>query len=110
MYKTLSGKEPAAAILEDVEKRAKVNPAKLVIVQVGDNPASTSYVNMKVKRAAKVGMQAEIKRLPESAKESDLLALVDELGREEGDRCHRSGKGRRWLHLNQHGKACPWYG
>jgi len=83
MYRTLSGNEPAAAILEDVVERAKETPAKLVIVQVGENPASTSYVSMKVKRATKVGMAAEVRRLPESAEESELLALVEGLNKDD---------------------------
>lgn len=79
MHRTLSGTEPASAILEDVVERAKDTPAKLVIVQVGEDPASTSYVNMKVKGAKRVGMKAEVRRLPESAEEPELLGLVDEL-------------------------------
>ena len=45
MYKILSGKEPAAAVIESVKERlAKLDSVKLVIVQVGENPASTTYV------------------------------------------------------------------
>jgi methylenetetrahydrofolate dehydrogenase (NADP+)/methenyltetrahydrofolate cyclohydrolase len=81
MYKTLSGTEPAAAILEDVRQRiAKLDTEhrtpKLVIVQVGENPASNVYVGMKIKRATSIGMEAEAKKLPEQATENDLLALV----------------------------------
>jgi methylenetetrahydrofolate dehydrogenase (NADP+)/methenyltetrahydrofolate cyclohydrolase len=84
MYKTLFGTEPAAAILEDVKERiAKLanrtpdtgNP-KLVIIQVGDNPASNSYVGMKIKKATALGMQAEARKLPEQVTENELLELV----------------------------------
>lgn len=79
MYKVLSGSEPAAAILEDVKMRiAKLETGncKLVIVQVGDNPASTTYVGMKIKRATSIGMHAEVKKFPEGTTEEELLELV----------------------------------
>lgn len=79
MYKVLSGAEPAAAILEDVKSRIRkleTGNCKLVVVQVGENPASTTYVGMKIKKAEAIGMEAEAKKLPEQATENDLLALV----------------------------------
>ncbi len=83
MYKVLSGKEPAAAILEDVKRRIKGRAPKLVIVQVGKDPASTLYVNMKVKKAESIGVRAEARRLPESAKQEELLELVGKLNKDD---------------------------
>ena len=81
MYKVLSGTELAAAILEEVKMRiAKLETRnrtpKLAIIQVGDNPASTSYVNSKIKKAKEIGMQAEARKLPEQTTENELLQLV----------------------------------
>ena len=81
MYKVLSGVEPSAAILEDVKARiGKLQPGnrkpKLVVVQVGDNPASTTYVGMKIKRASALGMLAEAKKLGVETTEKELLDLV----------------------------------
>jgi len=81
MYKTLSGKEPAEAVLEDVRKRIAMLPRypKLVIVQAGEDPASTIYVRNKVKSAESVGMNAEVIKLPETIKEAELLELIKKL-------------------------------
>jgi len=81
MYKTLSGKEPAEAVLEDVRKRIAKLPRypKLVIVQAGEDPASTIYVRNKVKSAESVGMNAEVIKLSGTVKEAELLELVKKL-------------------------------
>jgi methylenetetrahydrofolate dehydrogenase (NADP+)/methenyltetrahydrofolate cyclohydrolase len=84
MYLTLSGKEPAEAVLSDVKARvAKLNRSpKLVIVQVGDDPASTTYVNSKLKKASAVGITAELRKLPTDAAEKELLSLVKALNKD----------------------------
>ena len=86
MGKTLSGKEPATAILEVMKERiAKLGRSPgLAIVQVGEDPASTVYVNMKAKKAESLGLKADVHRLPESTKESELLGLVEKLNRDGG--------------------------
>jgi len=85
MGKTLSGKEPASAILESVKERITKVGRKpgLTIVQVGEDPASTVYVNMKAKKAEAIGLDAKLHRLPESTKESELLELVEKLNRDD---------------------------
>jgi methylenetetrahydrofolate dehydrogenase (NADP+)/methenyltetrahydrofolate cyclohydrolase len=92
MYKILGGSEPAEAILESAKERiAKLEAGtqdtgprtpKLVVVQVGDNPASTTYVGMKIKKATALGMLAEAKKLPEETTEEELLELVRTLNTE----------------------------
>lgn len=81
MGKTLFGKEPAAEVLDDIKKRIKIlgKAPSLVIVQVGENPASTVYVGMKIKKAESLGMKAELKKLAADAKESELLDVVEKL-------------------------------
>jgi len=81
MYKTLSGKEPAEAVLEDVRKRIAKLPRypKLVIVQAGEDPASTIYVRNKVKSADSVGVNAEVIKLSGTVIEVELLELVKKL-------------------------------
>ncbi len=82
MYKTLSGKEIAEEVLAETKERigklANRNP-KLVIVQVGEDPASAIYVRSKMKKADAVGINAEVKKLPEKTKEKELLSLVNSL-------------------------------
>lgn len=80
----ISGKELASEIKQDLAKeieRLKVKNLipKLVVVLVGDNPASLSYVKGKEKAAAEIGMDSEVITLPVETTEADLLALLDEL-------------------------------
>lgn len=80
----ISGKELASEIKQDLAKeieRLKVKNLipKLVVVLVGDNPASLSYVKGKEKAAAEIGMESEVITLPVETTEADLLALLDEL-------------------------------
>ncbi len=81
MYRTLSGKEPAEALLLKVKRRAEKldwTPT-FAIVLVGSDKASQLYVDMKVKRAAGAGIKAHVHKLPEKTSEAELLALVDRL-------------------------------
>ncbi|HEX7926921.1 MAG TPA: tetrahydrofolate dehydrogenase/cyclohydrolase catalytic domain-containing protein, partial [bacterium] len=54
-------------------------PPTLGVIQVGDNPASSTYVATKVKKAAKLGIADREVRLPESATQADVERAVDEL-------------------------------
>jgi methylenetetrahydrofolate dehydrogenase (NADP+)/methenyltetrahydrofolate cyclohydrolase len=84
MYKTLSGKEPAEALLNDVRMRlAKLGKKpRLVIVQVGDDPASNVYVGNKIRRAGELGLDAELKRLPADSKGAELMRIVKSLNKD----------------------------
>ncbi|MCF3941729.1 bifunctional methylenetetrahydrofolate dehydrogenase/methenyltetrahydrofolate cyclohydrolase FolD [Oceanobacillus alkalisoli] len=80
----ISGKELAAEIKQDLAKeieklKVKNLTPKLVVVLVGDNPASLSYVKGKEKAAAEIGMDSELITLPIETTEADLLALLDDL-------------------------------
>jgi methylenetetrahydrofolate dehydrogenase (NADP+)/methenyltetrahydrofolate cyclohydrolase len=52
---------------------------KLVVILVGENPASKVYVGMKDKACAEIGFASEKLVLPASASEAELLALIDRL-------------------------------
>jgi len=51
----------------------------LAVVLVGENPASAVYVRSKAKQTVEAGMRSFDHRLPDSASENDLLALVAKL-------------------------------
>lgn len=55
----------------------------LAVIQLGDNPASTAYVNNKEKYAKKIGMHAEVHRMPESFSEPELHVLIARLNADE---------------------------
>lgn len=87
----INGKELAAEIKQDLAKeieklKVKNLTPKLVVVLVGDNPASLSYVKGKEKAAAEIGMDSEVITLPIETTEVDLLVLLDELN--ENDAVH----------------------
>jgi methylenetetrahydrofolate dehydrogenase (NADP+)/methenyltetrahydrofolate cyclohydrolase len=72
-------------LAEEVRKLAEAGrrPPCLAVVLVGDNPASASYIKGKRRACARVGMQSVERDLPASAGEADVLALVDELNRDD---------------------------
>jgi methylenetetrahydrofolate dehydrogenase (NADP+)/methenyltetrahydrofolate cyclohydrolase len=51
----------------------------LAVVLVGDDPASASYIKGKQRACKRVGMEAIERRLPATASEQDVLAVVEEL-------------------------------
>ena len=51
----------------------------LTVVLVGHDPASTVYVSSKEKRSKEIGMKGETIRLPATAAQSELEALIDRL-------------------------------
>ena len=51
----------------------------LAVVLAGNNPASETYVGSKAKVTKEAGMNSFDHRLPETAREADLLALVRKL-------------------------------
>src|SRR3954467_2750470 len=51
----------------------------LAVVLAGNNPASESYVGSKAKATVETGRRSFDHRLPETAREGDLLALVKKL-------------------------------
>ena len=55
----------------------------LAVIQVGDDPASSVYVNNKKKACAYIGIESEISELPETTTEAELLELVDKLNQKD---------------------------
>lgn len=83
--KILDGKAIAAEIQADLVQRigafklaSGITP-RLVAVLVGEDPASEVYVRNKRKTCEKLGMGGELIRLPATASETELLAVVSEL-------------------------------
>lgn len=81
MHKLIDGREMAKQMRIDIKKeieQLKVAP-KLVVVLVGEDPASKVYVKNKEKFAERVGMDSELIKLPESTSEEELLSLIEKL-------------------------------
>jgi methylenetetrahydrofolate dehydrogenase (NADP+)/methenyltetrahydrofolate cyclohydrolase len=82
--KIIDGKAVAAEIRREIADRVKALKARnvtpgLVVVLVGEDPASTVYVRNKVKACEDVGVQSENIRLPATTPEKDLVDLVKKL-------------------------------
>jgi methylenetetrahydrofolate dehydrogenase (NADP+)/methenyltetrahydrofolate cyclohydrolase len=86
--KILSGKEVADFIyqknLKQVEylKTKNINPG-LVVILVGDDPASAVYVRSKGKMCEKLGILSETYTLPKETAEKELLQLIEKLNRDQ---------------------------
>ena len=70
---------------EEVARRsaAGLRAPCLAVVLVGDDPASASYIKGKRRACKRVGMASVEHKLPASASQADVLALVDALGRDD---------------------------
>ncbi len=67
----------------DALRQAQKRIPKLVVVLVGDNQASQTYVRNKEKACAYVGMLSEVKRLDAMISEEELIRLIDDLNHDE---------------------------
>lgn len=84
-YQLINGKEVAEKIKQDLTE--KVNRLKnegekiphLAAILVGNDPASQTYVNAKVKACEKVGFKSTLIKLEANISELDLLTKIDEL-------------------------------
>lgn len=82
MSTVINGRELAdqmqAEIQKDVEKMTQqgIQPG-LVVLLVGEIPASQTYVRNKERAAAKIGILSKVEKLPETISEEELLAEID---------------------------------
>jgi len=88
----LSGKPIAEAIKFEVAAQISELRASrgfepcLVVVRVGEDPASAVYVGNKVKTSLEIGMRSEQRHLPDTVSHAELMRIVRELnGRDDVD-------------------------
>jgi methylenetetrahydrofolate dehydrogenase (NADP+)/methenyltetrahydrofolate cyclohydrolase len=79
--RTWSGREVAAALMDDLRAEVAAMPVapRLVFVRAGDDPASASYVRSKQRLAGKAGVRAETRVLESTTHQAELMDLVAEL-------------------------------
>lgn len=82
----LDGKALSLKILEQVKERvAKLDKQPhLVVILVGENPASKIYVNNKKKAAEKVGIKSTVIEMDTNISEEDLLKTIEKLNNDSG--------------------------
>jgi methylenetetrahydrofolate dehydrogenase (NADP+)/methenyltetrahydrofolate cyclohydrolase len=87
--KLIKGTEIREVILEEVRSGVEQIKEKhgvvpgLVTILVGENPASISYVTLKIKTAERLGFKEIQDTQPEDISEADLLALVDKYNKDD---------------------------
>jgi methylenetetrahydrofolate dehydrogenase (NADP+)/methenyltetrahydrofolate cyclohydrolase len=74
--------EEITAEVASIKEKHGVVPG-LVTILVGENPASVSYVTLKIKTAHRVGFNEVQENLPPDISEEDLLALIDKYNNDE---------------------------
>ncbi len=75
----LAGKPAADALLERVKPDIKKLDPKLVVVQVGEDPASSSYIKQKMKSCEAVGLRHEHLHLDATITKEELFEEIDRL-------------------------------
>ena len=85
----ISGKELAARMKSEMAEQVATFPEKygrvphLVVILVGDDPASVSYVTGKAKASEVVGIRNTTIRRPETITEDELLSLIRQLNEDD---------------------------
>jgi methylenetetrahydrofolate dehydrogenase (NADP+)/methenyltetrahydrofolate cyclohydrolase len=78
----INGKEIVSSYREDIKRQVEQLTAQgtqpgLVVIIVGEDPASQIYVNNKAKACEQVGIYSEVHRLPESTTQAELIRLIE---------------------------------
>jgi methylenetetrahydrofolate dehydrogenase (NADP+) / methenyltetrahydrofolate cyclohydrolase len=80
----LDGKAVAAEVRAEVaagvtELKARGGPVRLDVILAGEDPASMTYVAMKQRDSAEVGIDSRVHRFFDEVSQEELAALVEEL-------------------------------
>ena len=90
MSKVISGKELSIKLKAEMAEHVKTFPEKygrvphLVVILVGEDPASQSYVKGKAKASEVVGIKNTTILKPADISEAELLKLIAELNADDG--------------------------
>ena len=88
MAKIIDGKKISAEIKEELKVKVKEYKEKgiditLAVIQVGNDPASSVYVNNKKKACEFIGIRSLAYELDENISEKELLDIIEELNNRE---------------------------
>ncbi len=86
MAYVIDGKKISQEIKDELKEQVEAlkkdgKEIALAVIQVGTDPASSVYVGNKKKACAYIGIESLSYELPESTTEDELLALIDELNK-----------------------------
>ncbi len=86
--KIIDGKNLSEKLNQDLIKKIKLFREKtsytptLVVILIGDNPASQVYVRNKERKANEVGIRSIVKKLNNNVKEEELLKTIEDYNNE----------------------------
>ncbi len=83
--KLLDGKVVKAKVLDDLKQKVEKldRPLGLVVIQVGEDPASVVYVRQKSKMAENMGFNFNHIKLPDDISQDELLKKIDNLNKDD---------------------------
>ncbi|MCI6466479.1 MAG: bifunctional methylenetetrahydrofolate dehydrogenase/methenyltetrahydrofolate cyclohydrolase FolD [Faecalicatena sp.] len=89
MAQIIDGKLISKQIKDELKEQVQSMKAEgtnicLAVIQVGEDPASTVYVNNKKKACTYTGIESRAYELPESTSEAELISLVEQLNADDG--------------------------
>ena len=85
----IDGKEISKLVLNDLINEIKIitnkikRPPSLNIILVGDNPASLTYVQNKLKKCSEIGINGNLIKQSKDVKDQDISMLIDRLNKDE---------------------------
>ncbi len=84
----IDGKQISQQIRSEIAERVAVLKQRgvtpgLAVILVGEDPASQVYVRNKERACIQAGMASRVIRLPEDTPQESLMALIDEINRDE---------------------------
>lgn len=87
MYQIIDGKAISAQIKEELKQEVGIQKEKgietcLAVIQVGNDPASSVYVNNKKKACEYIGIKSLAYELPETTTQEELLQLIERLNKD----------------------------
>lgn len=87
MAKIIDGKQISSQIRQECKERVATLKQEgkevcLVVVQVGEDPASSVYVKNKIKACEEIGITSKSYKLEENTTEEELLQLIDTLNKD----------------------------
>ena len=83
----IDGKKISSDIKEELKEQVKLLKEEgisvcLAVIQVGNDPASSVYVNNKKKACAYIGIESQAYELPEETTQEELMAIVDKCNKD----------------------------
>ena len=88
MANLIDGKKISQEIKDEIkakvaELKSEGTVCSLAVIQVGNDPASSVYVNNKKKACAYIGIESVAYELPEETTEEELLGIIDKLNKDD---------------------------